>query len=141
MRRYRQPDPPKRGVWAIVRLALLWTILAALIVAGGAAGAAYLKTHEFIVAVAPKSAIDKAAAKELDVAEPGAPTTALVIGTDKRKGPEADLTGRSDTLMLVRADPQTKSISLLSFPRDLIVSVYCHGHFVAHDRINSAFGS
>ena len=27
--------------------------------------------------------------------------------------------------MLIRADPQTKTISLLSFPRDLIVPIYC----------------
>ena len=29
--------------------------------------------------------------------------------------------------MLVRADPATKTISLLSFPRDLIVPIYCKG--------------
>ena len=29
--------------------------------------------------------------------------------------------------MLIRADPETKSISMLSFPRDLIVDVYCPG--------------
>ena len=139
MRRYRQPDPPRRGIASIIRLILLWTFLVALVVAGGAAGAAYLRIHRFVDAVAPKTKIDKAAAKELDVALPGQPTTALVIGTDKRKGIEADLTGRSDTLMLVRADPQTKSISLLSFPRDMDVNIYCHDHIVGHDRINSAF--
>src|SRR5204862_112944 len=36
-------------------------------------------------------------------------------------------------------DPATKTISLLSFPRDLIVPVYCKGGFVTDDRINSAF--
>jgi LCP family protein required for cell wall assembly len=41
--------------------------------------------------------------------------------------------------MLVRADPETRTISMLSFPRDLIVPIYCKGGFVANDRINAAF--
>ena len=139
MTRYRQPEPERRSPWAMIRLVALWTILAALIVAGGAAGAAYLKQHEFFTAVAPKTPQDRAAQKELDVPIPGQPTNALVIGTDKRRGPEADVTGRSDTLMLVRADPQTNAISMLSFPRDLIVTVKCPGHPDYRDRINAAF--
>jgi LCP family protein required for cell wall assembly len=139
MTRYRQSAPERRGPWAIVRLVALWTVLAALIVAGGAAGAAYLKQHEFFTSVAPKTPQDRAAQKELDVPIPGHPTTALVIGTDKRRGPEADVTGRSDTLMLVRADPVTGSLSLLSFPRDLIVTVKCPGRTDYRDRINAAF--
>src|SRR5205814_2563274 len=83
--RYRQPDPPRRGAWAVVRAILLWTVLATLIIAGGAAGAAYLKTHQFLEAISPKTKIDRAAAKRLDAAIPGQPTIALVIGTDRRK--------------------------------------------------------
>ena len=139
MRRYRQPEPASEGVWHVIRSVMLWTVLAALVVAGGAAGAGYLYAHRFIAAVAPHSAEDKAAAEAADVAIPGQPTTALVIGTDKRKGKEAELTGRSDTLMLVRADPQTDTISLLSFPRDLIVTVKCPGRPDVRDRINSAY--
>src|SRR5438477_8860890 len=139
MARYRQPDPPRRGAWALVRSVLLWTLLATLIIAGGAAGAAYLKTHQFLEAISPKTKIDRAAAKRLDAAIPGQPTIALVIGTDRRKGFQAELTGRSDTLILVRADPTTKSISMLSFPRDLIVTVKCPGHADVRDRINAAF--
>src|SRR5881227_1657657 len=139
MRRYRQPDGPGRSAWQVVRTVVLWVILSALVVAGGAAGAAYLKTHEFIAAISPKTKADRAAAKRLDAAIPGQPTIALVIGTDRRKGFQADLTGRSDTLILVRADPTTKSISMLSFPRDLIVTVKCPGHPDVRDRINVAF--
>ena len=139
MTRYRQPDPPRRGPLALIRLVALWTVLAALIVAGGAAGAAYLRAHRFVDLVAPKTKSDRAAAKKLDVALPNHPTIALVIGTDKRRGPEADVTGRSDTLMLVRADPHTDSISMLSFPRDLITTIKCPGRPDYRDRINAAF--
>jgi LCP family protein required for cell wall assembly len=139
MTRYRQPEPEPRGAWHLVRLVLVWTILAALVVAGGAAGAAYLRAHRFIAKTEPKSVFDRAAAKAADVAIPGQPTTALVIGTDRRTGPEAEVTGRSDTLLLVRADPQTDSISLLSFPRDLGVTIKCPGRPDYHDRINAAY--
>jgi LCP family protein required for cell wall assembly len=139
MTRYRQPEREPRGAWSLIRIVALWTVLAALIVAGGAAGAAYLRAHRFVAAVAPKTKQDKATANRLDVAVPGQATTALVIGTDKRKGREAEVTGRSDTLMLVRADPQTNSISLMSFPRDLLVTIKCPGHFDHVDRINAAF--
>ena len=51
-------------------------------------------------------------------------------------------------MMLVRADPTTKTISLLSFPRDLDVPIYCPltpagparpATVVDHGRINSAY--
>lgn len=139
MTRYRQPDPPRRGAWRIVGAIFLWTLLVALIVAAAAGGAAYLKGHQFVEAIAPKTKSDIAAAKRLDLADPSQPTIALVIGTDRRKGFQADLTGRSDTLILVRADPINKSLSLLSFPRDLMVTVKCPGRPDVQDRINAAF--
>jgi LCP family protein required for cell wall assembly len=139
MARYRQPDPPRRGVWDIIRLTILWTILVALVAAGGAAGGAYLYGHQAIEAIQPHSVADKRAARDLSVALPGQPTTALVVGTDKRRGPEAADTGRSDTLMLVRADPQTNSISMLSLPRDMLVTIKCPGIPDHVDRINAAF--
>jgi LCP family protein required for cell wall assembly len=47
-------------------------------------------------------------------------------------------------MMLIRADPVTKTISLLSFPRDLVVPIYCagrNGSVVGEGtgRINSAY--
>lgn len=63
-----------------------------------------------------------------------APAIALVIGSDLRAG---DVAGgsRSDTLMLVRIDPRTKYISLLSLPRDLYVTIPGYGV----DKINAAY--
>ena len=141
MRRYRQPEPPRRDAWQMVRTVVLWVALASFVVAGGVAGAAYLKTHQFLQAIAPKTKVDRAAAKRLDLAIPGQPTVALVIGTDRRKGKEAELTGRSDTLILVRADPGTNSLSMLSFPRDLIATIKCPGHPDSRDRINAAYSA
>ena len=41
--------------------------------------------------------------------------------------------------MLVRADPKTNSISLLSFPRDLYVEIVCPGHSAFSARIAPSF--
>jgi LCP family protein required for cell wall assembly len=141
MKRYRQPDSPRRGPWQVVRSVVTWTLVVAVVVAGGVAGAAYLKTHQFIEAISPKTRADRAAAKHLDVAIPGQPTTALVIGTDRRRGFQAELTGRSDTLILVRADPVTNSLSMLSFPRDLVATLKCPGRPDLRDRINAAYSN
>jgi LCP family protein required for cell wall assembly len=83
----------------------------------------------------------KIAAKRLDVALPGQPATALVVGYDKRAGEGKDVQSRSDTVMLVRADPETKSISMMSFPRDLFVQIHCPGRAPFGARINNAYAT
>ena len=64
---------------------------------------------------------------------PSDPAIALVAGYDVRgapKGPNPYAGSNSDTLMLLRADPTNNTLSLLSFPRDLYVTIYCHGDTV-----------
>jgi hypothetical protein len=80
------------------------------------------------------------AQQDLDVPTPDQPTVALVIGYDKRLGPESSLGSRSDTVMLLRADPQKKVISMMSFPRDLVVTIPgCAGQLPFSGRINEAY--
>ncbi len=71
--------------------------------------------------------------KELRPALPGKPMNILLIGSDKSQIPGDP--GRSDTQILVRLDPQTKSISMLSLPRDLRVNIPDHGY----DKMNAAY--
>ena len=136
---YRQPPPPRRSRWAIFRRVLLWTLIVLVMCAGAAGGGAYLWFHESVAAVVATTPEVKIAAKKLDVALPGEPATALVIGSDKRKG-DTRSGYRSDTLMLVRADPNTKTISLLSFPRDLAADIVCPGKPTYRAKINEAYG-
>ena len=64
----------------------------------------------------------------------GDPFNVLVLGTDER--PESVEEGsRTDTIMLVRVDPKTGDIRLLSVPRDLLVEV-APGE---QNRINAAY--
>jgi LCP family protein required for cell wall assembly len=138
---YRQPEPPRRSGWATVRTVFAWAFVALLVMAGSAAGGLYLLFHESVADVVASTPDVKVAAKRLDVALPGQPATALVVGYDQRAGEGKGVQSRSDTVMLVRADPDTKSISMLSFPRDLFVEIHCPGRSTFGARINNAYAT
>ena len=143
MRRYRQPDPPRRSTKRLIAQVFGWIMLALVVVAAGLAGGLYLYAHQTLNALAPHSKAVKKATKYLHSVAPSQPATALLIGYDARAGVDSfGASGsRSDTIMLVRADPQQNTLSLLSFPRDLVVPIYCKDQTtpVTTDRINSAF--
>ena len=120
------------------RIALLFGV-ASLVVASGVAGGAYLYVHESVAALAADTPEVRRAARQLSVALPGQPAVALVIGYDHRAEDGNNASGRSDTLMLVRADPSTDSISLLSFPRDMRVEIRCPGRSPFFDKIAHAY--
>ena len=131
-------QPPKRrSRWALAGKFVLGLLALMLLLALGGTGGAYLYYHESVVAVSAHSKDVKLAQKHLNLPKPNQPATALVLGYDHRYG-EGDR-GRSDTLMLLRADPITDSISMLSLPRDLVVPIWCGQHEYAADRINNAY--
>ncbi len=141
MRRYQQPPPPPRRTASRV---FGWILLVIVIVASGIGGGAYLYYHETLGAIAAHTPGVVASQKDLQAPKASAPAVALLIGYDARAGAggygAAD--SRSDTIMLVRADPQTNTLSLLSFPRDLQVPIYCDPTTALRtDRINSAWTS
>ncbi len=57
----------------------------------------------------------------------------LLMGIDRRPGQA--FVSRTDSMMMVSVDPVTESISILSIPRDLYVTIPGRGR----DRINTAF--
>jgi LCP family protein required for cell wall assembly len=119
-----QHDAHRRRPVKTVAKVLLWLVMAALVAAGGLAGGVWLFLEDSVDAVRPKSE-DVIVAKEelVEVAadDPTAPAIALVIGYDARQGPDGFDEARSDTVMLLRADPARDTMTLLSFPRDLLV--------------------
>jgi LCP family protein required for cell wall assembly len=136
---YRQPEPPRRSRLRVAVALLGWAAVALLMAVGAVGGGYYLFLEQRVadlVATTPDVVI---AQKQLDIPLADQAATALVIGYDKRKGEDAGVQSRSDTVMLVRADPRTKSISLLSFPRDLIVDVTCAGKAPYRGKINEAY--
>ena len=145
--RYRQPDPPKRSLVGLILRGFGWLVLAVAVVGAGAAGGAYLYAHETLNAVSAQSGVLKKTETNGDLGKtvppPSEPAIALVAGYDVRgapKGANPYAGSNSDTLMLMRADPQNDTLSLLSFPRDLYINIYCHGDTVyTQSRINSAW--
>jgi LCP family protein required for cell wall assembly len=137
--RYRQPEQPRRSGWTLVGQVLLWALASILMLCGGAAGGAYLFLHREVTRVQAHSAPVRSAARRLVLPVAHQPTIALLIGYDRRATDPKGSPSRSDTLMLVRADPQNGTLSLLSFPRDLIVNRICPGQATVQDRINSAY--
>jgi LCP family protein required for cell wall assembly len=139
---YRQPPPPHRGVGARIGRFFLWAGAMLAVVVVGVVGGFYLWAHESVALLRPTSAEGQLTQARLD--PPKSAATALVLGYDHRAGDGTD-TSRSDTMMLIRADPVTNTISMLSFPRDLQVPLYCPGKgggpAVAQGtgRINSAY--
>jgi LCP family protein required for cell wall assembly len=87
-------------------------------------------------------------------AQDGAPFTLLVIGSDSRAGESAaaaqafgsasEVTGqRSDVVQLWRVTPATKSIQVMSIPRDTVVTMLPpdSSQFGTYNRINSSFNT
>jgi LCP family protein required for cell wall assembly len=66
----------------------------------------------------------------------GGPQTVLLIGADTRKGDKKlGVKARSDTMMLVRLDPDKNVTTVLSIPRDLRVKIPGHGT----DKFNASY--
>jgi LCP family protein required for cell wall assembly len=120
------------------RMLVLVNIFVALCLIG--AGGAYGYVHHEL------GNVKKVNLAALSVAGAG-PFTVLIVGSDTRAlpgapnasfGTAAQTPGqRSDTVMLARIVPKTRSITLLSIPRDLWVDI----PGVGHSRINSAFNT
>jgi LCP family protein required for cell wall assembly len=130
----------RRGPLRLIGKFFLWLVIVVLVAAGALAGGAWLYINQSVAAVQAHSAPVKAAQEELVEAKADQPTVALVIGYDKRLGPESSIGSRSDTIMLLRADPGKDVVSMMSFPRDLLVTIPgCEGQAPFTGRINEAY--
>jgi polyisoprenyl-teichoic acid--peptidoglycan teichoic acid transferase len=73
----------------------------------------------------------------------GGPQTFLILGSDRRVGAK-DAFDRndpphSDTILLVRFDPDQEQTSVLSIPRDLLVNITAGGRSYPKEKINAAY--
>jgi LCP family protein required for cell wall assembly len=142
MTRYRVPDPPRRSGLRVVGRILLWIAIAVVMLVVALVAGIYLWFHESVAAIQAHSEDVKSAQAFLgEVPPPGHAAIALVIGYDHRANEAANTPSRSDTMMLLRADPETKTVSMLSFPRDMIVPIHCPGQPIFSAKINAAYAT
>ncbi len=139
---YRQP-PRQRSLAGFAAALLGWLLVAIVTAGAGLAGGAYLYFHESVRDIAAHTPDLLLAQERLDIVPPDKPAIALVVGVDERlKGVDAtDFEPRSDTLLLLRADPRQRALSMLSFPRDLRVPIVCPDKSTFTARINQAFAA
>jgi LCP family protein required for cell wall assembly len=140
--RYEQPR--KRGGFvALVGRVLFFLLLAAVSLLAGIGGGYWLEGEQTVVEIDRASRSDpniRKAATKLEIPLPDRPAIAIVVGQDFRRwAREEERGGRADTVMLMRADPNVGTLSMLSFPRDLMVDIHCPGRSPFPGPINSAY--
>jgi LCP family protein required for cell wall assembly len=123
---------PRRRWLAVLRYAALLIIAVVCGLGGYALG--WLQSTGAVMVEGEKAKVVDAAELEITKSTSGEPINILIMGSDRRDTIEDD-PGRSDTLMLLRLDPNTGSISMLSVPRDLWVEIPGYGS----ERINVAY--
>jgi polyisoprenyl-teichoic acid--peptidoglycan teichoic acid transferase len=123
--------PPRLGLKMVLRGGLAALLIVCL--TATAVSVAVIREVEDIAApLQGRANID---IPELDVADPGGARTFMILGSDKRQGVDSDSPPRSDTILLLRADPDEDAIAVMSIPRDLKVEIPGHGE----GKINGAY--
>jgi LCP family protein required for cell wall assembly len=141
-----QSGAPTRSVGAKILRGVGWFFLSLLVIGAGVAGGLYLYANETLDVTNLSHQNSRQAGqaqKYVKYVPPGHAAIALIAGYDHRAGGGSNsyAGSNSDTLMLMRADPTTNTLSLLSFPRDLWVNIYCGGDTpTTQNRINAAWG-
>ena len=127
-----EAPPARQGYWWRFGLATIVVVLAF----AGATSASILRAVDDIAGQLADPGFEKLSAKVLPPSTGDAQTIAL-IGSDVRTGggmAPGD-PGRSDTTILLRLDPASDQIAMLSIPRDLKVEI----PGVGTDRFNAAY--
>jgi LCP family protein required for cell wall assembly len=125
-----QPAPPHRRWPAKVLLGVLALVL---VVVGGVGAYAYRASQSATEHVHRSGKLMPTSRASATPAITG-PLNLVLMGSDSRNA-ENPAKGRSDTLMLLHLAADRKSATIISFPRDMYVSIPGH----AKNKINSAY--
>jgi LCP family protein required for cell wall assembly len=133
-------EPAQRG-WSLTRR--FWVgAIAVVLLSGGATASLVLGEVGKVVEALGQGKAVKIASKVLAPTSRGAPETLLLVGNDQRPPPKGDLSRlvlpHSNEMLLVRIDPSKPTISMLSIPRELQVTIDPPGGAPVVNRINAA---
>jgi len=130
------PNTPPRPGRGVLKKGALAGLLIVLLTATTVASAALLEVDQLVNIVRTQGQSIPGVKNALDNVDGGGPQTILMIGSDRRyTDRNAKGAARSDTLMLVRLDPNKEATAVMSIPRDLKVDIPGYGS----DKINAAF--
>jgi polyisoprenyl-teichoic acid--peptidoglycan teichoic acid transferase len=134
-----RPPSASRKMWA--RFAVAGVVIAAL--SGGATATIALNEVEGLGGKIFKPGNTVSVKKGL-IEYTGGPQTYLVLGSDRRPKSKDSLDRtdppHSDTILLVRFDPNQGQTSVLSIPRDLLVNIKSSkGEYYPQEKINAAY--
>jgi LCP family protein required for cell wall assembly len=118
-----EPAPKPKRFW------LCFTLASVLIVAVSAAATAtsiLLYLDSIAHALSHNNVYSSKLKRYLSTVDGGEPENILILGSDKRAGVQED-SGRSDTTMLLRLDPDRNAIAVMSIPRDLKTEIPGYG--------------
>jgi polyisoprenyl-teichoic acid--peptidoglycan teichoic acid transferase len=126
-------DIPRPGLWKRLMLGGFLVVFAA---AGATAVAAFHEVDKVVSALELGTEL-KLGKNTLATTDPGKAQTILILGSDHRpkNNGEGASGARSDTIMLVRLNPDKEATAIMSLPRDLKVRIPGHGV----DKINAAY--
>ena len=133
------PDKPPRVGLGVIKRALIAGVLIVLATASAVSATVILEVDsvkdEFL-----GEGREQIEIPEITRAEAGGPRTIMLLGSDERYGDKRRGNPvRSDTIILMRIDPDADAISVMSIPRDLKVRIKTRKYGVVTDRINRAF--
>ena len=125
---------PKTRGGALWRFALA-AVIVVLFTAAATAVAGLLTFKQLAKDIGITPAIKQA---RVVIPEPGQAQTILILGSDHRAHTPQSA-ANSDTIMLVRLDPNSQTINVMSIPRDLQVNIPTSGGGAQTSKINASY--
>ncbi len=131
-------DPPEEAPRLGLQMAkkfALGSLAVVLLTATAVASGLLLEVHQDVTVFAREATPIPGVKNVLDEVPAGNPQTILLLGSDRRYGDGKGNPPRSDTIIVVRLDPDKKATAVMSLPRDLKVTIPGRGT----DKINGAY--
>jgi polyisoprenyl-teichoic acid--peptidoglycan teichoic acid transferase len=129
------PEPPPSVGAGLLRRGAICGLLIVLLAAGTVSAAGFLQADTLINTI-EKEGRAPINIPEIDRAQAGEAQTMMILGSDQRFGDKKlGIKPRSDTIILVRLDPDKEATAVMSIPRDLKVDIPGY----STERVNSAY--
>jgi LCP family protein required for cell wall assembly len=129
------PEKPPRPARGLLLRALVAGVVIVLTTASAVSATVMLQVDD-IINIIEREGRAPIVIPEIDRADAGSAQTIMILGSDRRYGDRRlGLKPRSDTIILVRLDPDRSVIAVTSVPRDLLVDIPGLGR----SKINAAY--